>query len=65
MPKGSMQIKSLGSSCGSVGRAVSIDTRGLRFKSSIGKIYIEQWLQSTVLKRRKVKKSEARKGPFK
>ena len=43
-----------GSGCGSVGRAVATDTKGLN--PLIEKIYIDQRLLSNVLKRRKIKK---------
>ena len=48
----SLKIILLGSSCGSVGRAVASDSRGLRFKYRHRQKIIENLL-STVLKRLK------------
>ena len=53
--------------CGSVGRAVASDTRGLRFESSHRQkiIYILNiWLLSTVYWKDENKEKEAGNGPF-
>ena len=54
-----------GSGCGSVGRAVAYDAKGLRFESSHRQTFIIKNinLMSTVLKRQKIKR--ARKWPIK
>ena len=57
----------MGSGCGSVGRAVASDTRGLRFKSSHWQkfIYIELLFTVNCVLKRQNKEKEARNGPFK
>ena len=47
------KIGNWGSGCGSVGKAVTSDTRGPRFESHHRKSFIEHCKLSTVLKRRK------------
>ena len=61
------ELESLGSGCGSVGRAVASDTRGPLFESSHRQkfIYILNiCLLSTVYRRDKYKEKEAGFGPF-
>ena len=61
-------MKTMGSGCGSVGRAVASDTRGQRFESSHQQkfIYILNiCLLSTVYRKDENKEKEAGKGPFK
>ena len=53
-----------GSGCGSVGRAVTSNSRGLRFESCHQQKFKFNILPSTVLKRQN-KEKEAGKGPFK
>ena len=54
----------LGSGCGSVGRAAASNTRGPGFESSHRQNLLNVYLLSTVLKKTKIKKKEARNGPF-
>ena len=51
--KGRELVCWLGSGCGSVGRAVASNTRGLRFETSHWQNLLNICLLSTVLKRRK------------
>ena len=57
---------SLGSGCGSVGRAVASDARGPRFKSVIGKnlFILNICLLSTVYWKDENKEIEVGNGPF-
>ena len=51
--------------CGSVGRVVASDTRGLQFKSSHWQNLLNICLLSTVLKDEKMEEKEAGNGPLK
>ena len=53
----------MGSGCGSVGRAVTSNSRGPRLESRFRQKFIMNILLSTALKRRK-KEKEAGDGPF-
>ena len=54
----------MGSGCGSVGRAVASDTRGLRFESSNQQTF-NHIIIINCIEKTKIKKTEAGNGPFK
>ena len=53
-------LRCKGSGCGTVGRAASSDTRGLRFKSS--QIIVEHLISADSLEKTKNKEEEAGQG---